>query len=79
MSTKVVCHNGKCPYRSKGALRGYRTKSGDKIYTCSKEIIVMSDVYDPDGETVALFGYNPCECVLYAQYRRANITEEVDE
>lgn len=67
--TTVICNVEKCPYRSKRPSRKYTTSDGKNLYVCGLDMIVISNLFDPDGETFGLFGYTPAECCFYGRKR----------
>lgn len=69
--TTVICDVKNCPYRSKTPMRKYTNHDGSKCYQCKLDTIIMDNIFDPDGETLGLFGYTPAECIIYAKYREA--------
>lgn len=60
--SKIICLNNKCPYRSKRPLRTWKLRNGEKVYSCTKPVTILGPMFDPDGETLQVFGYTPIEC-----------------
>lgn len=69
--TTVICTVENCPYKSKKPLKKYKMENGGNCYQCKLDMIIISNLFDPDGETYGLFGYTPAECRYYAKHRES--------
>ena len=70
----LIC-DAPCVHRSKRALRSWKRKVGGKCYGCSLDAVVVSRVFDPDGDITAVAGIeNTAVCSRFSP-----IAKEVDE
>lgn len=71
----LIC-DAPCVHRSKRALRSWkRTQGGGKCYGCSLAAVVISRVFDPDGDITAVAGIeNTAVCSRFEP-----IAKETDE
>lgn len=70
----LIC-DAPCEHRSKRALRSWKRKAGGKCYGCSLDAVVISRVFDPDGDITAVAGVeNTAVCSRFKP-----IAQEVDE
>lgn len=67
--TTVICDVKNCPYRSTKPLQKYKKSGGEPCYQCKLDVVIIDNIFDPDGETLGLFGYTPAECRIYARHR----------
>lgn len=66
---RVACDAFDCKYRSKRQLKAWSRPSGLPLYGCKRELVIISPVFDPDGDIEATAGkentavcknYKPC-------------------
>lgn len=48
----VLCSMTDCKYRSKRASKKYKYKNGEKCYGCTRETILVGEIFDPDNYVV---------------------------
>ena len=53
---QVICNVVDCKHRSKRKLKNYKKQNGSPCYGCKLEVILVSDIFDPDGEIEAIAG-----------------------
>lgn len=52
----LICNMNDCKHRSKRPLRSWKNKSGGKCNGCAREFVVVTKVFDPDGDIEAVAG-----------------------
>lgn len=62
--SKVVCLMN-CKHRSKRPMRNYKSKSGERCYGCSRDVIVVSRMFDPDNYIIEVVGEENMGRCLY--------------
>lgn len=62
----VLCSMTDCKYRSKRASKKYKYKNGEKCYGCTRETILVGEIFDPDNYVVDVVGKeNMAQCEFY--------------
>lgn len=68
----LICRMTDCKNRSKRKLRAWKDKDGTPLYGCARKYIVISRVFDMDGEIEAVGGVeNMAHCAFYEPTKAA--------
>lgn len=61
----IVCKMN-CKHRSRRPLRKWMGKDGSRLYRCTRETVVISRIFDFDGDILAVAGEeNMAHCAFY--------------
>lgn len=76
----LMCNMNDCKHRSKRPLRYWKNKSGGKCYGCAREFVVVTMVFDPDGDIEAVAGKESmATCAFYEPMEKDTTSDEEED
>lgn len=70
----LICDMNDCKYRSRRPLRKWRRKDKSPCYGCTQRFVVITCVFDPDGDIEAVGDKeNMAHCCFYESIDKENL------